>query len=139
MRLKQQTQRRDFAQILRGDRRDLEATLPLSDDQPFGDEPAQQFAQCPDARVIVLAQPVKLELLARIQLAENDVGADLAISLPADRIVFGRSGQHGFDTLWFFKFAARWGKVRGRMLLRGSTWRQSPISQKISYKLESGY
>src|SRR4051812_41629304 len=102
MRLKQQTQRRDLAQILRRDRRDLKTALPLSDDQPFGDEPAQQFAQRPDARAIVLAQAVELELLARVQLAKNNVGADLAVGLLANRIVFGRSGQHGFDTLDVF-------------------------------------
>ena len=34
----QQAQRRDLAQIFRRDRRDLEAALPLGDDEPFGRE-----------------------------------------------------------------------------------------------------
>ena len=106
MGLEQQPKLGELAQILRRNRRDLEAALAFGHHEPLGRQAVQQFAQRADARAIVLAQAVELELLAGRELAENDVGADAPVGLLSNRIVVGRSGQHVCRFACLFRHAA---------------------------------
>ena len=65
----------EFLQVFRGDRRHFEAARAFRDDQAFGRQPVEQFAQRADADAVAVFQPVELELLRRRQPAENDVGS----------------------------------------------------------------
>jgi hypothetical protein len=55
----QQAQPRQFAQIGRGEGRDLEAALALGDDQPLRRQPTERLAQRADGRAVVVAQPLE--------------------------------------------------------------------------------
>jgi hypothetical protein len=139
VRLEQQPQRRELAQIFRRDRRDLEAALAFGHHQPFGGQAAQQLAQRRDARPVVLAQPLELEFLGRRQFAEDDVKANPPVGLLADRIVVRGSRQHGLGKSQVFGGAPADATHPSALARRRHATAVSHIKCKISYEMQFAY
>ena len=81
----QDSQLREFAQILDRDRRDLEAALAFGDHKTLRGQAVEDLAQRADADAVILLHRVELEASRRRQHAENDVGANAVIAAVAGR------------------------------------------------------
>jgi hypothetical protein len=99
--LDEEAQLGDLHQPLAGDGRDLEAPLPLGEDQPFGGEPVQDLAESAEANAVLAAQCLEPKLPARREAAGEDVVAQARPGLLAERIGRGdrplsrRNGRRG--------------------------------------------
>src|SRR5260221_9036762 len=124
--LEQDSQLREFAQILDRYRCDLEPALAFGNDNPFRRQPVEDLAQRRNAEPVILLHRVELQPSRRIQHAEDDVGANAVIAAVA-----GRHGGLGLlqDRQRLSRFWAReGGRLAGK---HNRDWR--PYAESRSY------
>jgi hypothetical protein len=87
-------------QIVDRHRRHFEAAPALGQNQPLGCEAAQDLPQRADTDAVAFLEPVELELLARRQAPEHDIGPNPPMTVVANgRAVVGSLDQGHFDPM----------------------------------------